>query len=223
MQAVILAAGQGTRLRPLTDNLPKCLVPVSGVTILDRILGQLPDYIDEAVIVIGYLGHMVKDHLSGYTEHKLIFVESEPLGTAYALQQCAPYLKDRFLVLNGDDLYFKSDLEKLAGLDHAVLVKRVIEKRFGNIVADNAGNMLDIQLGQPNQENLGVIGVYALTTEYFNWPMVKIKNGEFGLPQTLLNQVSNGVKFKLVEADYWFPIGFPQDIDAAEAYLKTIA
>jgi len=60
MQCVILAAGKGTRLRPLTENCPKPLVEVGGKTLLDHIVGALPSSVDELIIVTGYLGEMIE-------------------------------------------------------------------------------------------------------------------------------------------------------------------
>jgi NDP-sugar pyrophosphorylase family protein len=62
MQCVILAAGKGTRLRPLTDNLPKPLVKVAGKTLLDHIVSSLPSAVDELIIVTGYLEEQIKAH-----------------------------------------------------------------------------------------------------------------------------------------------------------------
>lgn len=218
-----MAGGQGTRLRPLTDHQPKCLVPVAGKPIIDRILNELPDFVDEAVVVIGYLGHQVREHLQGYTKHKLTFVEVEPLGTGYAIKACEPHITGKFLALNGDDIYDKNDLAKLGGHDFALLVKPIEnETRFGHLTVDDAGNFADILPGQPDQTNLANIGAYALTPEYFSWPLAKTKAGEFGLPHTLLAQAKAGRAIRVLEAEHWFPIGFPQDIPAAEAYLASI-
>lgn len=65
MKAVLLAAGRGSRLQPLTDTMPKCLVPVGGVAIVDRMLGRMEQAgIDEAVVVTGYLGDVLARHLA---------------------------------------------------------------------------------------------------------------------------------------------------------------
>ncbi len=62
MQCVILAAGKGTRLRPLTDNTPKPLVPVAGKPLIDHTIDALPSAIDELILVVGYLGDQLRAH-----------------------------------------------------------------------------------------------------------------------------------------------------------------
>jgi len=62
MQCVILAAGKGTRLRPLTEDTPKPLVQVAGQALLDRIFASLPSAVDELIIVTGYLEEQIKAH-----------------------------------------------------------------------------------------------------------------------------------------------------------------
>ena len=62
MQCVILAAGEGTRMRPLTLAMPKPLVPVCGVPLIEHIVRPLPKVIDELIIVIGYKGEMIREY-----------------------------------------------------------------------------------------------------------------------------------------------------------------
>ena len=63
MKAIILAAGEGTRLKPLTLDIPKSLISIGGKPIIDRIFESLPDEIDEVFIVVGHLKEKIKSHL----------------------------------------------------------------------------------------------------------------------------------------------------------------
>ena len=89
MQAVILAAGQGKRLRPLTENVPKSLGPVGGKPILEYTMGILPPGIDEVIIVIGYRGDTIRSYFGeSFGRLKLTYVEQPiPLGTGEALRR----------------------------------------------------------------------------------------------------------------------------------------
>src|SRR3989344_2665566 len=107
MQAVILAAGLGTRMGELTKRTPKPLLKIGDQNLLERNLENLPPEIKEVVLVIGYLGGQIRKHFGNKWRGRTIrYVEQkEPKGTAHALFICQELLEDRFLVLMGDDLY----------------------------------------------------------------------------------------------------------------------
>ena len=113
-KAVILAAGVGDRLRPLTDRLPKCLVPVNGVPILVNTLTHLADSgIKETVIVVGHLKEKILERIGGrFRGMKIIYVESERYATTnniYSLWLAREYLDDDILLLEAD-VYFEREL-----------------------------------------------------------------------------------------------------------------
>jgi NDP-sugar pyrophosphorylase family protein len=109
-QAVILAGGKATRLRPYTDDRPKAMVPVAGKTIVDWQLEWLADQGCEHVVVsCGYLADVLHDHLAGarYPMKVEVVVEDEPLGRGGALRFAGGHLPapdERWLALNGDVL-----------------------------------------------------------------------------------------------------------------------
>jgi len=135
MDAVILAAGLGTRLRPHTLTTPKPLLPVRGRPILDWILGALPAKVDRIVVVVHYLADQLEEYLRSqkWFSHFVTVYQHKPQGTGDALRQCRQQVhSERFLVLNGDDLFGASDLQALAEKPAAVLVHAVDEPRkFG--------------------------------------------------------------------------------------------
>src|SRR5947199_5112148 len=116
MDAVILAAGLGTRLRPHTLTTPKPLLPVQGRPILDWIIGALPP-IDRLIVVVNYLAEQIEaylakqKHIRDWTTVRQV----EPRGTGDALMSCRDAVRsDRIMVLNGDDLMGRTDLARLA-------------------------------------------------------------------------------------------------------------
>jgi choline kinase len=114
MQAVVLAAGQGTRLRPLTDNCPKCLVEVQGKPILQRQLEALSDAgLRECVIVVGYRAAQVRDFFGAYFRNLAItYVENELFDSTnniYSLWLARGQITEDLLLLEGD-LVFESGL-----------------------------------------------------------------------------------------------------------------
>src|SRR5205814_320302 len=131
MDAIILAAGLGTRLRPHTLTTPKPLLPVRGRPILDWALGALPRQVDRVLVVVNYLAEQIEAYLK--TQRHVPAWEAvrqhEPRGTGDALRGCRGHLRGSgsFLVLNGDDLYGAADLAELASRPAGLLVHEVDE------------------------------------------------------------------------------------------------
>ena len=107
-KAVLLVGGRGSRLRPLTDKIPKSLLEVKGKTITEHLLDLLKKYgIRDAVLCVGYLKDKIKEYFGDGTKIgvNITYVEeNEPLGTAGPLKLAKKYLKDSFIVSNGDEL-----------------------------------------------------------------------------------------------------------------------
>ncbi|PIR73402.1 MAG: glucose-1-phosphate thymidylyltransferase (strD) [Candidatus Moranbacteria bacterium CG10_big_fil_rev_8_21_14_0_10_35_21] len=222
MQAVILAAGKGTRMRPLTYEIPKPMLMVNGKPILEYTISFLPESVDEVIIVIGYLGEQIKEYFgSNFLGKKITYVFQEKLnGTGGCIQLCRSILKNNFLVLMGDDLYHKKDIEKLAQEKLAVLAYRVEDPtRFGIFKIDANNQLMEI-IEKPkfSKSNLANIGAYAINQDFFNYPLVPISETEYGLPQTLTS-MNKDFKIKVIPAKMWQPVGYPEDIEKAEKNL----
>src|SRR5438093_10317382 len=104
MDAVILAAGLGTRLRPHTLQTPKPLLPVQGRPILDWALAALPAVVDRVVVVVHYLADQVETYLRGqkHISRWVTVLQEKPQGTGDALRMCQSQLdSDRVLVMTG--------------------------------------------------------------------------------------------------------------------------
>jgi mannose-1-phosphate guanylyltransferase len=106
MKAVILIGGEGTRLRPLTCNTPKAIVPILNRPFLEHLLGYLKEHgVTDAILAMGYLPDLIQSCLGDGTQLgvRLIYlVEESPLGTAGAVKNAESYLDGPFLVFNGD-------------------------------------------------------------------------------------------------------------------------
>ncbi|OGZ35018.1 MAG: hypothetical protein A3A94_02760 [Candidatus Portnoybacteria bacterium RIFCSPLOWO2_01_FULL_43_11] len=117
MQAVILAAGQGIRLRPMTSFIPKCLLKVGKKPILEHTFSQLPNEIHEVIIVVGHLQEQIRKYFGrNFCGRPIRYIEQpEKLGTGHALFICKNSLEDKkFLVMMGDDLYLKKRHQKMS-------------------------------------------------------------------------------------------------------------
>src|SRR5262245_13608201 len=135
MDAVIMAAGLGTRLRPHTLTTPKPLLPVRGRPMLDWTLGALPAGVDRVIVVVNYLAEQIEDYLRRQTHFKewSAVRQQQPRGTGDALLSCRGQLRPgKFLCLNGDDMYGAADLNWLAQCEAGLIVHPVEEPRqFG--------------------------------------------------------------------------------------------
>lgn len=107
-KAVLLVGGRGTRLRPLTDKIPKALLEVQGRTITEHLFDLLKKYgIRQVVLCVGYLKDKIKERFGdggGLGINVNYVEEDEPLGTAGPLKLAKKYLKESFIVSNGDEL-----------------------------------------------------------------------------------------------------------------------
>ena len=225
MKAIILAAGRGVRLRPYTHITPKPLLKINGKRIIDYTLDILPQEIDEVIIVIGHLKWRLKWHLGKKYKHKKIIyiVQKDKKGTAHALSLCKPFLKkkERFLVVFGDNIYAKKDLEKCLKCKLSILAKEVENpKDFGILTFDKNRHLKEI-IEKPNNPptNLVNCGVFVLNRKIFNYRMEAINKKEFGLPQTIIKMAQN-YPIKIIKASFWIPVGYPRDLKKAKEILK---
>ena len=133
MKAIILAGGRGKRLRPITDYVPKPLIPIKNIPIIEWQLKYLKKFgIDEVIICTGYKQDMIENYLDskkiGIKIHYSI--EKTPLGTGGAIKKAAKMIKDKsFFVINGD-IITNIDLKKLSKIDNSVAAVE-LRTKFG--------------------------------------------------------------------------------------------
>lgn len=220
MQAVILAAGKGTRLRPLTDKVPKPLVEVCGKSLMARTMDSLPGSVDELVIVIGYLGEQIRAFCGDEWRGKPIhYVEQADLnGTGSAVHLARHLLRGRFLVVNGDDVYAAADLEKLAGYDRAMLIRSTTGSVPATVEVDESDALKDIRPATGSDRvKLQNCGSYMLDESFFDVPLVEIPvrdSVEYSLPHTIA-QLAKVKRVDVVKATMWLPVGTPEELQAA--------
>lgn len=224
-QCVILAAGLGTRLRPHTLTTPKPMLLVAGRPILEWKISQLPPEITEVILVVGYLKEKITDHFgTEWQGKKITYIEQRDMhGTGAALHLCKDILSGKFLVLNGDDLYDEKDIARCIELELAILAKPAdVPGWFGAFKIDDDGNLIDIVEGTESPEGALVnTGLYVLDGRFFDYDLVPIKDGkEFGLPQTLVLMAKDH-PISIPSATFWFPIGFPEDLQRASVVMKA--
>ena len=227
MHAVILAAGKGTRLRPLTDSTPKPLIDVAGRPLLECVLNALPKNIDGITMVIGYLGEQIQKHIGeSYKGIPVRYVMQERLdGTGGALDLLRRDIVSTTLVVNADDIYEASDLARLTQFPLAVLA-RLTSDPVANPFEVSSTNLLrgfvpkrDIIPGVTYWQNCGA---YMVDPRYFLEPVVEIpvRDGvEASIPHTLAALAAHE-KVHVVEATSWMPVGTPEELMRAREFLS---
>lgn len=220
MQAVILAAGKGTRMEHLTNGVPKPLLKYNEKSLLQHKIEDLPDSVEEIVMVVGYLGEQIKKEIGDFCKNKkILYIEDKEInGTAMALWQAKEILRDHFLVIMGDDIYSKEAFLNASKELWSITVKKIEPNHpASRIELDEKGRLVGFITADKYRLNhsdggYAFTGLYSLGKEIFDYPMVKMSTkDEWGLPHTLL-QVVPKIDLKILETDYWKQITSPKDL-----------
>lgn len=226
MDAVILAGGLGTRLRPFTEVLPKPLLPLGDKSILEHQLVSLKKAgVTDVYIATNYLSHLIEAFLGDGSRLGLkvhISKESSPLGTAGPIKLLENNLKSHFLVMNGD-IVTKLDFKKFYEFgSNAASVLTVGTKvittpfRFGNVTTQN-GFITGVE-EKPDFKLEIVAGMYCMDKRIMNFIPA---NTYFGIDQLIKALLSEGEQISrfLIE-DYWLDIGQVEDYSKAREIFK---
>ena len=220
MDAIILAAGKGTRLRPYTDATPKPLLAVQGRPILDWIVGALPP-VDRLVVVVNYLAEQVEAYLATqpHVRDWTTVRQAEPRGTGDALMSCKDAVRsDRVLVLNGDDLIGRADLAALAAVPAGILAHPVEDPASYGILFRHPDGTLKEVIEKPRglpAPQLANIGGYVFPRAVFDLTLPLSPRGEYEITDAVAQLAARG-GFAVVEAGYWLPIGTVEQWQAAQ-------
>jgi bifunctional UDP-N-acetylglucosamine pyrophosphorylase/glucosamine-1-phosphate N-acetyltransferase len=221
MKAVILAAGRGSRLKPLTNNIPKPLIKINGISLIEYTMDLVVSYVDEIVIVVGYLADEIKKYLGdSYKGVKISYVvQNEQKGTGHALYLCRDLLKDDFLVLMSDDLYNEDDIKALLPHKFSILTQSTTSDfSGGKVIINRKEELIGIIEGNYKKGDLVNAGVYKMSAEIFNYPLVQIPDrAEYGLPQTLVSLV-NDFDIKIHKATFLIQINDIKGLELARKH-----
>ena len=219
MKAMILAAGRGERMRPLTDHTPKPLLPVAGKTLIEHTINQLISAgFNDIIINHAHLGQQIEDHLGDGQQYGASIQYSpegeHALETAGGIINALPLLGDEvFLVVNGDIAtnFPFSELKNLkVDLAHLVLVGNPAHHPQGDFGLDKTGMVIE-----NCTEKLTFSGIGLYHPELFsNVPAGSSKLGPL-LRQAIANQRVSGQKF----AGFWMDIGTPERLQELNILL----
>lgn len=235
MKALIPVAGIGTRLKPLTNKIPKVLINVAGKPMLFHLIDELVknDRIDAIILIIGYLGDKIKDavnkHYSGSKVNFEYVEQKEMLGLGHAVYQGREVVGDSPLLIVLGDTIFEFDLEKVLSSEYSSIgVKEVEDVTRWGIVESNNGyvtRMIEKPTPDMTKSKSAIAGVYYVKSseklfkavEYLIENNIRTKN-EFQLTDALQKLVNDGEKMKTFDI-IWFDCGKPETLLSANAYL----
>lgn len=231
MKIVLPVAGNGLRLRPYTENVPKCLLPVAGKTILDWIVeDSLSLKPTETIFITGYKAEAVDSFLEkrpAWGKTRAV-VQSNPQGLGEAISLALPYVDDDepLLIILGDTL-FEADLNILKSADQNILYTFKVEdpRRFGVAVTDPDSRITRlVEKPQEFVSDEAIVGIYYIkdtkvlkeSLKYLMDNNIRTKN-EFQLTDALEMMLEKGCHFKTAPVQKWLDCGL------AETLLETNA
>ena len=222
MRAMILAAGKGERMRPLTLTTPKPLIPVAGVPLIEYHLGALARAgFTEVVINHAWLGEKIEAHVGNGERFGLQVTysrETQPLETGGGIFQALKYLGDEpFVVVNGDiwtDYDFSALRRPLAGLAHLVLVPNPEHHPEGDFLLKDG----QVQLPSTSVDTLTYSGIAVLHPQLF----ADSAAGAFKLAPLLRFAMRDGDVSGEQFDGHWIDVGTPERLAATEALLAGL-
>ena len=194
MDGIILAGGEGRRMRPLTLTTPKPLLSLQERPILEWSLLSLRGIVDRVLVVAHYLKAQIADFMARQTlfpDYALVEQLPRPLGTGHALQCCRDYMRsEEFLVINGDDLFSRTALRELSRQAYGILsVRRQDYERYGVIVRNAAGDFQAIDEKPPRGRYAAPapcsIGAYKFRASVFDYALEKSARGEYEISDAM--------------------------------------
>ena len=227
MQAVMMVAGKSTRTYPLTLSRPKPLLPIMNKPLIEHSLDQMVGLFDEVIFIVGYRKEMINHALGdNYRGIKLIYQEQkEQLGTGHAVLQAKPHIRDKFVALNGDDLFAREDFERLIQYDNGALALEVEDpSSYGVLTVDEDNRLLNL-VEKPKEflGNLANIGCYVFEPDIFaeleRTPLSE--RGEIEITSAIASMATRKV-FKVVSINgFWLPTGYAWDLLKHQEYLMS--
>jgi glucose-1-phosphate thymidylyltransferase len=237
MQAVVLAAGEGTRLRPLTEDKPKGMVEIAGKPILTYCFEQLVDLgAEKLVVVVGYKKQNIISHYDDEFEGVPITYthQREQNGLAHALLKAKEHVDEDFMLMLGDNI-FQANLEDVVNrqqedrADAAFLVEEVPYEeasRYGVCDTNDYGEIQEV-VEKPDDppSNLVMTGFYTFTPAiFYACRLVQPSDrDEYELSDAIDLLIQSGRTIDAIPMDGWrIDVGYPADREEAEERLQGV-
>jgi NDP-sugar pyrophosphorylase family protein len=209
MQAVILAGGEGSRLRPLTLSRPKAMIPVANRPFIDYVIRALvANGIRDITVVVGYRKEHVIRYLNRCDIPIRVVVQDKQLGPANALRCAEAEISGDFILLPGDNYIDAASIGKIKKEPSSLLIKEhPYPSNFG-VVSVRDGFITGIVEKPVYSPRFTVsTGIYHLNKDFFSY---LLDGGE--IPDAIVAMIADGMQFRAVPADQWHDAVYPWDL-----------
>jgi NDP-sugar pyrophosphorylase family protein len=220
MKAIILAGGRGKRLKPVTDYVPKPLVPIKNIPIIEWQIRYLKKFgIREVIICTGYKADMIESYLSmKKLGMKIKFsIEKTPLGTGGAIKKAGKLINDKsFFVINGDTIT-NIDLHKLSSKKNTIAAIE-LKTKYG-ILETESDKIINFKEKKQISDTWMNAGIYHLQKEVLKKLPIKGDIEKTVFPDYAKKGLLNTIKFKNVE---WFSVDSFKDMEECSERVEKI-
>ncbi len=220
MKAVILAAGEGKRLTPFTEDMPKVMLPLANKPILEYVIDALiKNGIHNIVVVVGYKKERIMDYFGNGQKFNIkinYVVQERQIGTGHALLQAESFLDEDFLVLPGDNIIDKKSVASIIqtkGRIALLIEKSLTPSKYGVVQIKN--NLITDIIEKPLKADVNQIstGIYRFNPSIFDCLKKAMKKGKNSITDAvqLILQSGSQIHFKMGEGG-WMDVVYPWDI-----------
>lgn len=206
---------------PLSETRPKSLFSIFGKSILEYNLDELDGLVGEVIIIVGYKKEMIMEKIGKkYGEMKITYIEDDKIeGTGFSAKLAYSHLKDRFLLLNGDDFYAREDIKKAISKFPSILVKEHENPSCFGVIDEEEGYAKNI-IEKPAQpaSKLANSALYCLPKTIFNYEIERSARGEYEFTD-YIKKFIHEKKLHVCEASFWVSVSYPVDLFNAIPHL----
>ena len=228
MQCVVLAAGEGKRMRPLTARRPKVMLPIANRPMIEHLITAARDAgITGFILVVGYCEREIRNHFgdgSGLGVKITYVTQRRQLGTADALRAASGMVNDRFLLLNGDMILRSDDIRSLCRMEAPCMgIHETDHPQDYGVVTVEADQITGLEeKSEEPKSNLINAGAYIFDPDIFDLlsGVGVSERGEFELTDALASYIEEG-RLRGYLLDYWLDLGHPWDLLDANAEILS--
>lgn len=227
MKAVILAGGKGTRMMPLTADRPKPMILVNGKPFIEYLIEDLHMIgIKEIGVIVNYKREVIAEYLNEKYPEVVLIDQNDPKGTGHAVLCAIDFVgEEDFIVLMGDVLYSRDDIEALSKMKGSVVSGLEVDNpsAYGVLMIDGNKLISIIEKPQNPPSNLVNAGLYRFTSEVF----AVLKNinlsprGEYEVTDAINMLARAGKMYFYKLSGHWLDFGKPSDVQVVENFLNA--